>query len=71
MHHWGYFHPFAFIFPLLFIAFFAANFIMWSRRGRFCFHGNADAQVILAKRLASGEIGVEEFEKINEILKKK
>ncbi|MEH7331257.1 hypothetical protein V7161_01215 [Neobacillus drentensis] len=44
---------------------------MWRRRGRFCFQGNADIQVILAKRLASGEIDIKEYEKIIEILKKK
>jgi len=70
MHHWGFFPPFFFIFPLIFMGLLIANLIMWRRRGRMCFRGNGDAQLILAKRLASGEIGIEEYEKINEILKK-
>lgn len=72
MHHWGYFHPFGFLFFILFIGLIIANIKMWrGRRGNCSQALYPDSLSILDKRLASGEIEVEEYQKLREILKQK
>ena len=69
MHHWGHFHPFCFLFLILFIGFIIANIRMWRGRRGYCFDRNyPDSLTILDKRLASGEINVEEYQKLKEVL---
>jgi uncharacterized membrane protein len=74
---WGYHHgffPFGPIFCALFLAFvifriFAFRRCGWRRRG---WHGDDrfEAEAILQRRLASGEITAEEYHRLKEILKK-
>jgi uncharacterized membrane protein len=69
MHHWGYFHPFGFIFFLLLIGLIIANFKMWRGKRGYCYQGGQhDPQLILDKRLASGDIDIEEYKKLKEVL---
>lgn len=69
MHHWGHFYPFCFLFIILMIGLIIANIRMWRGRRGYCSDRQyPDACSILDKRLASGEISVEEYEKLKEIL---
>jgi uncharacterized membrane protein len=69
MYHWGFFNPFGFLFFLLIIGLVIANIRMWRGRAGVCFRGlHYDSQFILDKRLASGEIDIEEYQKLKEVL---
>ncbi|MGV3465452.1 MAG: SHOCT domain-containing protein [Heyndrickxia sp.] len=69
MHHWGYFHPICFLFIILIIGLIIANIRMWRGKRGYCSDRLIpDSFSILDKRLASGEISVEEYEKLKEIL---
>ena len=70
MHHWV-FCPFGFLFLLLVIGFFVSNGILWRRR-RWRANGGSYSntpELILDKRLASGEISIDEYKKLKEVLK--
>lgn len=73
MHHWECFpFPFGFLFFLLLIGLFIANLISWRRcrwGGRHRFHD--DALLILDKRLASGDIDIQEYQTLKDVLKNK
>ncbi|MBW8351568.1 SHOCT domain-containing protein [Bacillus sp. IITD106] len=66
MHHWGYFHPFAFVFLFILVGLFI---MVWRGRGRRYNHPQNDALSILEARLAKGEISAEEFMEIKKTLK--
>lgn len=42
---------------------------MWRRGGRVCYHKRFDVLNILESRLAKGEISIEEYNHVKEILK--
>ncbi|MBS4201758.1 SHOCT domain-containing protein [Bacillus sp. FJAT-49732] len=65
MHHWGYFHPFAFVFFLIIVGVFI---MIWRGRGRKCYHPQNDALSILEARFAKGEISAEEFKEMKKTL---
>ncbi|MBS4219944.1 SHOCT domain-containing protein [Bacillus sp. FJAT-49711] len=65
MHHWGYFHPFAFVFFLIIVGLFI---MIWRGRGRTCNHSQNDALSILEARFAKGEISAEEFKEMKKTL---
>ncbi|MBS4213963.1 MULTISPECIES: SHOCT domain-containing protein [Neobacillus] len=68
--HWGYFHPFGFIFFLLLLGLIFANFRLWRGKRGFCYQDrhHHDPLLILDKRLASGEITIEEYTKLKDFL---
>ncbi|MBS4173037.1 hypothetical protein [Bacillus sp. FJAT-49736] len=70
MHYWGVVHPFCFLFILILILLFV-NFRIRKGRRYFSNENYPDSFSILDKRLASGEIDVEEYQKLKEILKQK
>lgn len=62
---------FGFLFFFLVFAFFIFRGFMFRRRGFYSHHGWSDeAENILRKRLASGEITEEEYQKLKDALKK-
>lgn len=70
MHHWVFF-PFCLIFFLLVFGFFVTNMVMWRRR-RWGWHGVGQSNtpdLILDKRLASGEISIDDYKKLKDFLK--
>lgn len=71
MHHWGYFPPFGFLLFLIIIGFFITNIIIWRRRRNWLCPNTAyqnTAQRILQKRLASGEIDIQEYKALRDVL---
>ncbi|WP_077324371.1 SHOCT domain-containing protein [Virgibacillus siamensis] len=70
--YWEHFHPFGFFFFLLMVGLLVTNIVMWRRRASYmCFHHRSyDALSALDHRLANGEITIEEYEKVKQILKK-
>jgi uncharacterized membrane protein len=73
--HGGYF-PFGFIFFVLFIAIlFGCRFFAFGPAGRGCYGSGrwdrrSDAEAILMRRLANGEINEEEYTRLKEFLNK-
>ncbi|MFQ3545551.1 hypothetical protein Q7A53_15830 [Halobacillus rhizosphaerae] len=69
MHEWGFFPPFGFFFFLLFLGFFITNIIMWRRRRWGCSYGpdQRGGRAILERRLASGEIDVDEYKRLKAV----
>ncbi len=69
--YWSHFHPFGFIFFVLIVGFLITNFIILkrSRRGM-CTHTPYDALTILENRLANGEISIEKYKELKDILKR-
>jgi uncharacterized membrane protein len=70
MYHWGYFPPFGMVFFLLVIGFVLSNIVIWRRRSGMCSRYSHHALGILDKRLAAGEIDLDEYEKMKGILQK-
>lgn len=66
--HWGYVPPFGFLFFLILMGLIITNIVIWKRGNRRCYEGFDRARYILERRLASGEIDVEEYKKIKEHL---
>ncbi|MFC5530413.1 hypothetical protein [Cohnella yongneupensis] len=85
--HGGHWFPvFPIVFFSLLIVFLIVRIVMFRRYGRSCgfgpyagyrngwakmSEGNFDAELILKKRLASGEIGVEEYKQLLELIRLK
>lgn len=72
---WGYhgFHPFGWFFLLLLAVFLVFRFFAFRRCGRWhhgWHDGRLDAEAILRRRLASGEISEAEYKQLQEILAK-
>lgn len=64
---------FGLLFAGVFFVFLITRILFFRRHGRWCMHGidhRMDAELILRRRLASGEIGEEEFLRIKETLSK-
>ncbi|WP_391119636.1 hypothetical protein [Psychrobacillus sp. L3] len=70
MMHYGHFPPFGFFFFILIIGLIITNFIMWRRGRGMCYHNRFDAINVLENRLAKGEISIDEYNNVKEILKK-
>jgi uncharacterized membrane protein len=70
MYHWGYFPPFGMVFFLFVIGLCLVNIAIWRSRSGMYYRYSQHAQVILDKRLATGEIDLDEYEKIKGILQK-
>jgi uncharacterized membrane protein len=73
-HPYGFF-PFGLLFIIPLFVLLIIRITMFRRHGAWCcgpgrFHGNHEAEVILMRRLACGEIGEEEYERLREIIKK-
>ncbi|WEG14561.1 hypothetical protein PU629_09460 [Pullulanibacillus sp. KACC 23026] len=74
MHHcWP---IFPFLFFLIIAGFILSNRIMWRRSGRRNYRGyrpddRSQALMILAKRLATGEIDVNEYKTLKDVLEEK
>jgi uncharacterized membrane protein len=61
---------FGFLFFFLMIAFFMFRLLAFRRFGGGCRGWYDDAEIVLRKRLASGEISEEEYQKLKAVLKK-
>ncbi|MRG85099.1 SHOCT domain-containing protein [Salinibacillus xinjiangensis] len=70
MHQFGYFFPFGIFFTFLLFGLIITNIILWKRRKGLCYQDNHLALTTLNNRLAKGEITVDEYNDLKEILKK-
>ncbi|SDZ80789.1 hypothetical protein SAMN05421743_101278 [Thalassobacillus cyri] len=68
--YWGHFPPFGFFFFLLLIGMFVTTLIIWKRSYKRDDHSVDHAVRILDRRLASGDITIDQYNEILTILKK-
>ncbi|UOQ44056.1 hypothetical protein MUN89_19670 [Halobacillus salinarum] len=70
MCHWGVFPPFIFFFFIVFTGMFVVNIVMWRRRRWGWYNGSRQrgGQAILERRLAKGEIDVDDYKRLKQVL---